>query len=101
MRLSAPNHLSQPLQFNVEGDIGVTQYCNTVRKIGKYHVGNFQNTDTAFMIGHANVILYPSRVFVISSIYAPAINLSHGKKIEFIIATIEKAGNCVQQQFHN
>ena len=37
----------------------------------------------------------------ISSIYAPAINLSHGKKMEFIITTIEKAGNCVQQQFHN
>ena len=33
-------------------------------QIPKYRVQNRRNTDTAFMIGHAQLKLYPSRVFV-------------------------------------
>ena len=51
----------------MRGTLGGTQYRNTARKIGNYQnnsAENRQNTDTAFMIGHAYLNLYPSRVFV-------------------------------------
>ena len=49
------------------GTLGGTQY-NTVRKIGKYwntmsKIDEIQN-DTAFMISHAYLKLYPSRMFI-------------------------------------
>ena len=50
---------------------------NTVRKIGKYRDENRRNNDTAFMIGHAYLTLYPSRVFFISSLYTPEIKISN------------------------
>ena len=49
------------------GTLVGTQYRKTVRRnwqIPQYRVENRQNTDTAFMIGHAYLKLYPSRVFV-------------------------------------
>jgi len=58
-----------------EGDIGGTQYRNTVRKIGKY-----RNTGTAFMIGDAYLTLYPPRVFFMSNTSTPEINLSLSEK---------------------
>ena len=52
----------------LEGTLGDNQYRNTVRKnwqlIPKYRVENRRNTDTAFMIGHAFLTLYPSRLFL-------------------------------------
>ena len=46
------------------GTLGVAKYHNTVRKIAwqipKYRVENRRNTDTASMIGHAYLMLYPS-----------------------------------------
>ena len=50
------------------GTLGGTQYYNTVRKIGKYwntmsKIDEIPN-DTAFMIGHAYLKLYPSRMFI-------------------------------------
>ena len=60
--------------------MGGIQYRNTVRKIPKYRVENRRNTDTAFMIGHAYLTLYPSRVFFISSMYTPEIKLSLREK---------------------
>ena len=47
------------------------------------------------MIGHAYLTLYPSRVFFISSMYTPEINLSlRGKTgaLELIGTMIEKPG---------
>ena len=68
----------------LEGTFGGNQYRNTVRKnwqlIPKYRVENRRNTDTAFMIGHAFLTLYPSRPFFISSMYTPEINLSLREK---------------------
>ena len=68
----------------LEGTLGGNQYRNTVRKnwqlIPKYRVENRRNTDTAFMIGHAFLTLYPSRLFFISSMYTPEINLSLREK---------------------
>ena len=49
-------------------------------QIPKYRVENRRNTDTAFMIGHVYLTLYPSRVFFISSMYTPEINLSLREK---------------------
>ena len=60
-------YAASPSVLLYEADIGGTQYCNSVRKIGKYlkyRVENRRNTDTAFMIGHAYLKLYPSRVSV-------------------------------------
>ena len=37
-------------------------------KIPKYHVENERNTDTAFMIGDAYLMFYPSRVFFSSEL---------------------------------
>ena len=52
--------------YLTEGDIGGTQYRNTIRKIGKYQnmhrVENRQNTDTACTIGYAYLKLHPSSV---------------------------------------
>ena len=49
------------------GTLGVAKYHNTVRKIAwqitKYRVENRRNTDTASMIGHAYLMLYPSCMF--------------------------------------
>ena len=68
----------------LEGTLGGNQYRNTVRKnwqlIPKYRVENRRNTDTPFMIGHAFLTLYPSRLFFISSMYTPEINLSLREK---------------------
>ena len=51
-----------------KGDIGgypIPQYPKKKnRQIPKYRVEYRRNTDTAFMIGHAYLKLYPSRVFV-------------------------------------
>ena len=47
------------------------------------------------MIGHAYFTLYPSRVFFISSMYTPEINLSLREKtedLELVGTTIEKPG---------
>ena len=60
-------YAASPSVLLYEADIGGTQYCYTVRKLGKYlkyRVENRRNTDTAFMIGHAYLKLYPSRVSV-------------------------------------
>ena len=49
------------------GTLGVAKYHNTVRKIAwqipKYRVENGRKTDTASMIGHAYLMLYPSCMF--------------------------------------
>ena len=50
-----------------EGDIGgypVPGYRKKNWQIPKFRVENRRNTDTAFMIGHAYLKLYPSHVFV-------------------------------------
>ena len=84
----------QMLQFFLmRGTMGVTQYRNAVRKIGKYRntdrVENRRNTDTAFMIGQAyfNVVSI-SRVFLISRACihqkstdsSPVVSLEKGEK---------------------
>ena len=49
-----------------EGGIGeypMPQYRKKNWKTAKYRVQNRRNTDTAFMIGHAYLKPYPSRVF--------------------------------------
>ena len=49
-----------------EGRIGeypMPQYRKKNWKTAKYRVQNRRNTDTAFMIGHAYLKSYPSRVF--------------------------------------
>ena len=48
-----------------EGDIEgypIPQYRKKNWQIPKYRVENRPNTDTAFMIGHAYLTLYPSRI---------------------------------------
>ena len=61
------------------GTLGGTQYPKKNWQIPKCRVKNRRNIDTAYIFGHAYLKLDPSRVFVyiISSVYAPAINLSH------------------------
>ena len=53
------------------GTLGVAKYHNTVRKIAwqipKYRVENGRKTDTASMISHAYLMLYPSCIFFMSS----------------------------------
>ena len=73
--------------FYKEGDImgggGGDQYRNTVRKIGKYRNTVLKIDEIPiphFMIGHAYLTFYPSRVFFTSSMYAPEINLSLPEK---------------------
>ena len=80
----------------LEGDIGGYP-------IQQYRVENQRNTDTAFMIGHAYLTLYPSYVFVISSMKTPEINLSLHKKmwdLESIGTTIKKPGYWMSYPFH-
>ena len=65
------------------GGGGGNQYRNTVRKIGKYRntVSKIDEIPIPhFMIGHAYLTFYPSRVFFTSSMYAPEINLSLREK---------------------
>ena len=95
--------LITPIMFE-EGDIGgypIPQLAN----IPKYRVENGRNTATTFMIGDAYLTLYPSRVFFISSIYTPEINLSLREKtwedLELIGTTIEKPGHWMSYQFHH
>ena len=57
----------------LEGDIGGYP-------IQQYHVENQRNTDTALIIGHTYFTLYPSRMFVISSMKTPEMNLSLHEK---------------------
>ena len=73
MLLHDTNDAPSPvLGIERRGTLGGTQYRNTVRKIGKY-----RNTDTAFMIGDAYLMLYPSRVFFFYlSLYTTEMNLS-------------------------
>ena len=55
-----------------EGDIGgypIPQYCEKNWQIPKYRVENRRNTDTAFMIGHAYLTLYPSRVVYLRHVF--------------------------------
>ena len=50
-----------------DGDIGgypIPQYRKKNRQIPKYRVRNRGNTDTAFVIGHVYLKLYPFRLFV-------------------------------------
>ena len=76
-------------QRHASGDIGWYP-------IPKCRAKNRRNIDTAYIFGHAYLKLDPSRVFVyiISSVYAPAINLSHWEEtwddLELIGTTIEK-----------
>ena len=69
-----------------EGDIVGTQYRNTVRKIGKYR--NTVSKMDEIPIPHYDrwryLTLYPSRVFFLSSIYTPEMNLSLREKSEKI-----------------
>ena len=46
------------------GGYPIPQYRKKTWQIPKYRVTNRRNTDTAFMIGHVYLKLYPSRVFV-------------------------------------
>ena len=51
--------------YPIEEDIGgypIPQYRKKNWQIPKYRVENRPNTDTAFMIGHAYLTLYPSRI---------------------------------------
>ena len=80
-------------QRHARGTLGGTQYRKKNWQIPKYRVKNRRNTDTAYIFGLAYLKLYPSRVFI-SSIYAPAINLSRCEEtwddLELIGTTIEK-----------
>ena len=68
----AKSEICQPLCFILNGNysasimtsLGSTQYRNKNWQITKYHVKNRRITDTAFMIGHVYLKLYPSLVFV-------------------------------------
>ena len=51
----------------------IGKYRNTVLKIDEIQIPHF-------MIGHAYLTFYPSRVFFTSSMYAPEINLSLREK---------------------
>ena len=56
------------------------------------------------MIGHAYLTLYPSRVFFMSNMYTPEINLSLREKtcdLESIGTAIEKQGYWMSYQFHH
>ena len=81
LRSSSQNHMeSRPVYPTLdEGDIGVypiPQYRKKNLQIPKYRVENRRNTDTAFMISHAYLMLYPSRALFISSMYTPENNRS-------------------------
>ena len=60
-----------PIPQNRKKKIG--KYRNTVLKIDEIPIPHF-------MIGHAYLTFYPSRVFFTSSMYAPEINLSLREK---------------------
>ena len=86
------------------GRYPIPQYRKKNWQIPKYRVENRPNTDTAFMIGHAYLTLYPSRVFFISSMYTPEINLRLREKtwedLELIDTSIGKLGYWMSNQFH-
>ena len=65
------------------GGYPIPQYRKKNRQIPKYRVKNRRNTDTAFVIGHVYLKLYPSRVSLFIYLkhqYAPEINLRHCEK---------------------
>ena len=90
------------------GTLGDAQYCNTVRKIGKYR--NTVLKIDEIQIPHLwsvtlnYLTLYPSCVFFISSMHTPEINLSLCEKmwdLKLIGTTIEKPGHWMTYQFRD
>ena len=91
------------------GTLGVAKYHNTVRKIAwqitKYRVENGRNTDTASMIGHAYLMLYPSCIFFMSSMPHQSLSLRNWKQawenVRSIGTTFQKPGYWMSYQFHH
>ena len=79
-----------PLRRRVP-NTAISQYRKKNWHIPKYRVQNRRNPDTAVMIAHAYLKLYPSRVFVYHKHVWPEINRGHF--FELIGTTIEKGEN--------
>ena len=94
LRVSGPKLESNAMLGGHWRGYPIPQYRKKSWQIPKYRVKNRRNTDTAFIFGHVYLSCIHIACLFISSIYAPAINLSHCEEtcddLELIGTTIEK-----------